>query len=158
MIVVSDTSPINYLILIDVERVLPSLFQQVRIPEQVFQELSSSKAPKKVSDWIANPPDWLTVETVAVGSEMAHLDQGEAAAISLAETLSADLILLDEANGRREARRRGIALTGAIGVLDRAASRGLIDLTEAIDRLQRTNFRVSPRLLKAVQPPSDGGV
>ena len=47
MIVVSDTSPINYLILIDFASILPSLFQQVRIPEQVFKELSSVKAPKK---------------------------------------------------------------------------------------------------------------
>ena len=155
MIVVSDTSPINYLILIDFEYILPSLFQQVRIPQQVFQELSSPKAPKKVRDWIGNPLDWLTVETVAGGPEMPHLDQGEAGAIILAETLSADLILLDEADGRREARRRGIALTGTIGVLDGAASRGLIDLTEAIDRPRQTNFRASPRILKAVQAPSD---
>ena len=90
-----------------------------------------------------------------LGVSQPHLDQGEAGAIILAETLPADLILLDEADGRREARRRGIALTGTIGVLDRAASRGLIDLTEAIDRLPQTNFRVSPRLLKAVQAPSD---
>ena len=85
MIVVSDASPINYLILIDFEYILPSLFQQVRIPQQVFQELSSPKTPKKVRDWIGNPLDWLTVETVAGGSEMAHLDQGEAAAVILAE-------------------------------------------------------------------------
>ena len=69
MIVVSDTSPINYLILIDFACILPSLFQQVRIPQQVFQELSSPKAPKKVRDWIGNPLDWLTVETVAGGPE-----------------------------------------------------------------------------------------
>jgi predicted nucleic acid-binding protein len=40
-------------------------------------------------------------------------------------------------------------VTGTLGVFGEAATRGLIDLTKAIERLRTTNFRYSPALLKA---------
>jgi hypothetical protein len=39
MIVVSDTSPLNYLVLIEAERFLPDLFGRVVIPPAVLAEL-----------------------------------------------------------------------------------------------------------------------
>jgi predicted nucleic acid-binding protein len=38
MIVVSDTSPLNYLVLIDAIHVLPLLYQTVLIPEAVYAQ------------------------------------------------------------------------------------------------------------------------
>ena len=49
MIVVSDTSPINYLILTDYVGVLPELYGQIVLPGKVFEELSSAGTPGKVS-------------------------------------------------------------------------------------------------------------
>jgi predicted nucleic acid-binding protein len=77
-----------------------------------------------------------------------HLDPGERDAILLAESLNADLILLDESRGRQAARQRNLKMTGTLGLLDRAASQGLIDLSAALDLLSQTNFRISPRLLQ----------
>jgi predicted nucleic acid-binding protein len=77
------------------------------------------------------------------------LQVGERAAILLAESISAELILLDEKSARRIAAQRGMRITGTLGVLGEAALCGLMDLPAAIDRLRRTNFRRSPALMKA---------
>jgi predicted nucleic acid-binding protein len=62
MIVVSDTTPLNYLILIDSVHVLPALFGQVYAPPAVIAELSHSRTPGPVRGWVASPPGWLTVQ------------------------------------------------------------------------------------------------
>ena len=55
---------------------------------------------------------------------------------------------MDEREGVEEARRLGLAVTGTIGVLDRAAERGLVDLESAVAGLRKTNFRIDPSLLE----------
>ena len=69
------------------------------------------------------------------------LDEGEEAAILLALELHADLLLMDDEEGVMAARRKGLEVTGTLGVLSRAAQRNLLDLREAFDRIKRTNFR-----------------
>ena len=44
----------------------------------------------------------------------------------------------------------GITLIGTLGILDDAASQGLIDLAEAIIQLQQTNFRISQRIIQSL--------
>lgn len=56
MIVVADTSPLNYLVLIDAVDLLPDLFGTVLIPEAAFKELKHPQTPAKVRDWILSPP------------------------------------------------------------------------------------------------------
>jgi predicted nucleic acid-binding protein len=46
--VVADTSPLNYLILIDHINLLPQLYGRVLIPESVLQELSAIETPQIV--------------------------------------------------------------------------------------------------------------
>jgi predicted nucleic acid-binding protein len=77
------------------------------------------------------------------------LQAGEQGAILLAESINADIILLDEKSARRVAADRGLRITGTLGILGEGAARGLVDLAATIDRLRRTTFRCSPALLKA---------
>ena len=56
MIVVSDTTPLNYLILVDSVHVLPALFGRVYAPSAVITELSHRKTPEAVRNWAASPP------------------------------------------------------------------------------------------------------
>ena len=60
MIVVSNTSPLNYLILIDAIDILPVLFDRVVVPESVANELAHDRAPEDVQSWISDPPSWST--------------------------------------------------------------------------------------------------
>jgi predicted nucleic acid-binding protein len=138
MIVVSDTTALNYLILIGYPAVLRDLFQKVVLPEAVFQELSSPQASEEVRTWCSSMPQWCHVEAVkTVPSELMHLGSGEREAIALAEQLKANLLLIDEARGRRTALQRGLQITGTLGILDQAAILGLIDINDALQRLRQ---------------------
>ena len=149
MIVVSDTSPLNYLVLIDLQHILPELFERILIPSAVRDELQSAGAPEAIARFMAAAPAWLeTREVSEVDPKLQHLDRGEREAIGLGMRLSADVVLLDERKGRQAARDRGLAVSGTLGVLDLADRRGLVHLADAIDRLKATNFRASPRVLK----------
>jgi len=152
MTVVSNTSPLNYLILIDRQEILPALFGQVLIPEAVWRELRSPAAPQPVKDFLDNWPSWLERRIVSQAPpNLQQLDPGEQEAIALAQSLGASLVLLDEKKGRQLAQGLGFVVTGTLGVLDLAARRGLVDLEDALKRLKRTTFRATPRLLQRVQ-------
>jgi len=56
MRVVSDTSPIHYLVLIGEARVLPALFGTLSIPIEVIRELAHSRSPGVVREWVTTPP------------------------------------------------------------------------------------------------------
>ncbi|MSU56923.1 MAG: hypothetical protein EXS35_01855 [Pedosphaera sp.] len=61
-VVISDTSPLHYLILCGAEAILPQLFQQVVIPPTVFQELQQPNTPASVKQWAGSLPMWATVQ------------------------------------------------------------------------------------------------
>jgi predicted nucleic acid-binding protein len=120
------------------------LFEKVIIPPEVRDELSHPQAPEVVREWISAAPAWLEVRSSPTRSaemELGSLDEGERAALMLAMSLDADLLLLDDRAGARVARRRGFRVTGTLGVLMLAAEHGLLDLADAFERLKRTNFR-----------------
>ena len=48
MVVIADTSPLNYLVLIEQAEVLPNLFGAVVIPQSVLEELRHPSAPQAV--------------------------------------------------------------------------------------------------------------
>jgi predicted nucleic acid-binding protein len=78
------------------------------------------------------------------------LDEGERAAIALATSIGADLILMDDRSGVEVACRHGLTVTGTLGVLDLAARRGLVDLATAFAKLKATNFRYPPEIMDAL--------
>ena len=115
MIVVSDTSPLNYLVLIGYVEILPKLFGRVLVPPVVLQELQHSKAPASVRDWAKNPPDWLEVQMAKSKQKIADLGAGESEAIALAQETRADLILIDERAGATIAKKFGLQDIGTLG-------------------------------------------
>jgi predicted nucleic acid-binding protein len=149
MIVIADTTPLNYLVLIDRADLLPQLFGRVLIPPAVFNELNQPEASDQVRDWLGNPPAWLQVQSLLSppDSSLDHLDAGEREAIALAEEVKADQLLIDEAEARREAARRNLAFMGTLGVLRLAARLDLIDLPSDLARLQQTTFYIDPELI-----------
>ncbi len=149
MIVVADTTPLQYLVLIQHEHVLPTLYGRVVVPPAVISELSHDETPKLVREWLKNAPSWLEVrEPREIGRSSVPLGAGEIEAISLAEELAADALLIDDWDGRQEALRRHLTVLGTLRVLADAFDEGLVDLRVAVDRLRRTNFRASEELLQ----------
>lgn len=150
-IVVADTGPLRYLILIGHIDVLPRLFGAVSVPAAVADELSHPHAPDAARAWVADPPSWLVVHPdPAEPTAEVRLDPGERAAIALAHALGAGLLLIDDRAGVAAARGRGLRAAGTLGVLAEAASQGLLDLATAFAKLRATNFHHSPALLDAL--------
>ena len=128
--------------MIDQINLLPQLYDQVIIPQAVHNELADTRSPQAVKQWIENPPDWLEVQKLEDDSAEAleDLDLGERQAILLLEQLNADLLLVDDQHAREVAQARNIRIIGVLGILDAAASLGILDFPEVLDRLKRSTF------------------
>ncbi|MGH9839449.1 MAG: DUF3368 domain-containing protein [Blastocatellia bacterium] len=147
-LIVSDTSPIHYLALIEETHIFPALFGRVIIPQKVFDELQQPKTPQAVKDLAVSRPPWIEVRAIStpIDSALSHLDRGEQEAITLALEIQASTLLIDETKGRRAAKLKGLKIIGILGVLFAAAEAGLCDLEDAFDKLKHTNFRASESL------------
>jgi predicted nucleic acid-binding protein len=121
MLVVSDTLPINYLILMQQETLLPILYERVIIPPAVHEELQRSPDPGASPAVDCPSPVWLSVQRpqqpLSV-RQFPRLDDGELEAIPLAQALGASFLLMDDFEGREEAERRVLTVTGTLGVLE----------------------------------------
>jgi uncharacterized protein len=145
MIVVSDTSAITALLQTGRAGLLEALYKQILIPEAVRAELLKTHS---------SLPVFVRMEQVGNRTEVRRLlmevDLGEAEAILLAKEHHA-LLLIDELDGRRVARREGVPFIGLLGVLVQAKQQGLIpsvrQLATEIERV--AGFRLSEEI-KAV--------
>lgn len=152
MLVISDTSPICYLLLIGQLDLLPHIYGRVVIPKAVQNELADPRSPEVVQQWIQNPPQWLEIQSIEIQADavLENLGLGEQQAILLAEQRGGDLLLLDDQEARQVAQSKNLRITGTLGVLVDGAALNLLSLPEAIARLRQTSFRVSPKLLENI--------
>jgi predicted nucleic acid-binding protein len=150
LLIVADTSPLVYLVLIDHIDILPQLFETILVPEAVHAELQNPLAPTAVQGWASALPSWVEVKqvlNVPDDAVLRPLGAGEREAIALALSIHADLILIDERKGTQAAMNKGLDVTGTLGILQRAGLRGLLNLPDAFDRLKRTNFRYQQAIM-----------
>jgi uncharacterized protein len=155
MIIVSDTSPLCSLQLVNYLWLLREIYGKVIIPDVVSDELKNATNPEIKA--ICNL-SWLeiqSVKNVKLAQKLQNqegLDKGEAYAISLAIELQADELLIDERLGRREAEKLGVSMIGLLGVLIIAKKRELIvNVQEIMDALITVaGFRVSNALYQKV--------
>ena len=147
--VVSDTSPLHYLIECEAVHILPALFGEVLIPPTVHRELQHERTPPLVRGWAQALPGWIKVQVPKFIDAALNVDEGEREAICLAREVKAVVLLIDDRRGRTEAVRCGLRVTGTIGLLEAAASRGLVDFADSIQRLRRTGARLDSELVQA---------
>ena len=148
-VVVSDTSPLHYLILCGAETALPRLFRQVVIPPPVFRELQQPNTPPAVREWAHSLSMWATGQTPKALNLSLDVDAGELEAICLAQEIKAAAVLMDDRAGRNAAVQCGLAVIGTVGLLEQAAARGLLDLPQVMARLRQTDARLDPELIHA---------
>ncbi len=147
-LVIADTGPINYLILIGHIEILPALFHGVILPSVVRDELNHPKASATVRQWICNLPEWAEVRATShTHTAIGRLDAGEADVIALALELHADVILMDDREGVINGRSRGFRVAGTLGLLSMAAEHRLLNLAEAFDRIKRTSFHYQQEVM-----------
>ena len=149
-VILSDTSPLNYLVLIGETHVIPALYDRVVIPKAVLSELQDPETPEKVRSWIDARPAWIEVMNVqgVPDPSLSELDEGEREAITLALEIGADALLIDEDNGREKAQALGVKVLGTLRVLYDASTLNLCELEDAFDKLRQTNFRASEHLYR----------
>jgi len=155
MIVVSDTSALSNLALVEHLWLLEAIYQTVIIPDIVASELAAASNPTISAilqrGWIQT--QFLTDSQLADQLQQERgLDAGEANAIALALELQADDLLIDERLGRQEAIRLGLSIIGILGILLVAKQRSLIPQVQPVmDALiDQAGFRVSPQLYQRI--------
>ncbi len=150
MIVVANAGPLIALARIGQFGLLRSLYGQLYIPPAVRDEVVASgrglpgAAEVDAADWIHMVQ---VRDTTAVQLLRERLDTGESEALVLAVEMQADLLLMDEARGRRLAESRGLDKTGTVGTCIVAGKRGLISSVKALlDDLRATGFHMDEAL------------
>ncbi len=149
-VVVSDTSPLHYLVLCEATSILPVLFDSVLLPPAVWVELQHPHAPVAMRAWSKDLPPWVTVRAPSSVDSTLDVDEGEREAICLAREIGATAIPMDDRKGRLAAARCGLRVTGTLGLLEAAAARGLLNLPEVLSRLAGTNARLDQDLVREI--------
>ena len=159
MLIVSDTTPIISLIKVNRLDLLKTMFQEVIIPQAVYNELVCNLRFADEADIVKNC-DFLKVvsvhnaDNIALLRETEKLDAGESEAIILSQEQVADILLMDEHRGRQVAKRMGISIVGTIGILLQAYDENLLSRAEILDCLecmQKNKIRISKMLMEYVE-------
>jgi predicted nucleic acid-binding protein len=148
VLVVSDTSPVRALHRVGLLDLLPAIFGDVLVPPAVRDELLAAPAdftPIRIEDF----QFFRLVAPARMLEFAAHLDPGESEAISLADELRADWLLIDERMGHDVAIAAGLRTVGVIGILLRAKQVGKLTLIAPVISKLRTHgrFRLSDAIV-----------
>jgi predicted nucleic acid-binding protein len=142
-IAVTDSSSLIILYQIGRLELLRSLFRAVIAPPAVTREIAPS---------LGALPAWIRERRCpAIPNVVMSLHAGEREAIALALHVSADVIILDDLDGRRRAAQLGLTVIGSAGILLQARRRGLIDVVRPeLDAMIANGFYVSRQLYREV--------
>jgi len=148
VLVVADSTPLVYLSRVGILHVLAALFGDVIVPRTVWNEAVERRPSARGIDAL-RLASWLRVVDDPSPEVDLGLDPGETAAILVAETIQADLLLIDERAGRKVAHERGLAVRGTLGVLVHARQSGVLPaLRPVFDALVAEGFRIAPALIR----------
>ena len=159
-VVVSDASPLICLAAIRHFDLLRALYDEVLVPEAVWQEVTSAPAFAEAASLRtagdARSAGWLQVAAAdnrpLVTQLETVLDPGESEAIALAVERAPSLLLIDERDGRQVARTLGVPITGTLGVLLRAKTLGHVQAIKPLltQLVEQHYFRLHPNLVQQV--------
>lgn len=155
MIVVSDTTPLIGLASINRLDLLKELFEEVYIPQAVFDETVTFGRENSKAKQLVSNASWIHVvevkDRLAVNVLLDEMDLGEIETIVLASEMNADWVLMDEKKGRRKLSQLNIPKIGTLGILLKAKELELVPaLKPEIEELQKSGFSISPLLVEEI--------
>ena len=154
MILVSNTTPLIGLAIIERFNLLEQLFGEIYIPQAVYnevvvagKEIGGAKREVASTSWIKKVP---VKNRTAVEDLLIELDLGEAETIILAQEINADLVLMDEKKGRQKLSEQRRKKIGTVGILLKAKQEGILPaIRDDMMKLREMGFSIS-------QPVIDG--
>lgn len=150
-VVVADTSPLLNLALVERLHLVRSQFDSITVPEAVRDELLAGDSGRDALESLLDS-EFASIEPPTreglVREFRSELDAGESAAIALAIERDANVVLIDEREGRQIARRHGLDVTGVVGVVLRAAKEGDIEVEPTLDALRDAGFWIGDDLYR----------
>ena len=151
MLVIADSSALVALATCGVLDILTLIYEDIRVPQAVFDEVSTPEKPQGVllSSFLAERVVSVDVSrwVLAAGG----LGQGELEAMALYKQLSADALLIDDRRARTIAEHNQIVCIGALGVLLMAKHRALIpQIAPYVEILRTSSLHYGEALLAKV--------
>lgn len=161
MIVVSDSTPLIHLAKAGCIEILFSMYEEILITNEVYREVVVEGNLLEEVDAVIiqhyvgknirvkNPR--LSSKRLA---EKYFIHSGEADSIQLAKEMDANLILMNEREGRIAAKSEGLKVKGSIGILFDAVKAGIVDENGALTILSKFRdnpqvFWIEPDIIKA---------
>ncbi len=149
--VVVNTTPLIALAEIGELHLLKDLYDEICIPNAVFDEIKSEPAYTEVH----NATGWIKVVSVDDTNDRnmlsSRLHTGEVEVIQYACDSNADLVILDDQLARRTAKFLGLTFTGTLGLIIKAKEKGYIQTVKPImDKLIQNGLFVSPEVQTTV--------
>lgn len=154
MIVISDSTALINLARIGRLELLPAVFRKIIVPQAVWEEVVvngdglAGSSEIGLAKWIKvlKINDLRLFRTIHL-----ELDKGESEAITLAIEINAELLVIDEASGRKVAAGFGLRTTGVLGILLLAKQRGLIESVKPVmdELIGIADFRISKPLYES---------
>lgn len=151
-VVVSNSTVIIAFSYLELLSILKQLYQEITIAQEVYHELEKAKG-KPGSN--IDKEYWIKVKAIHDPRLKEYLslnlDKGEAETIALAEEIKANLVLIDDFWGRKMAKRRGLKISGTLGILVTAKKNGFIkEVHPLLDKLIDFGFWMSEELYQNV--------
>ena len=147
--IIVNSTPIIVLCGIGRLDVLQKLYGEIRIPSAVYQEVTAMEDSACMQ--IKKAGSWIHVDSIRDGSEKkmykAKLHAGEVEVMILAQEQKADLVIIDDNAAKKTAKYLGLTVTGTLGVLLKAKSRGIVqEITPLVAEMKRNGFYIDSML------------
>lgn len=146
--IVGDSSALIALAIIDKLELLEKLYQNLYIPQAVYDEVTEIGRPQsdKLKLFLRN-----RVKTVELKITKLGLGLGELEAITLYKNLNADVLLIDDNRAKKYAILNDIKVIGSLGILIKAKQDGYIkNIKPFLEQLQKSGIFISDKLIAKV--------
>ena len=154
MKIVINSSPLIALSCINQLKLLDKLFDEVIIPQAVYNETVINGNDKKIEreiNELFNFKITQVVDSNTLEFIVDFLDEGEAEVIAIAKELNIKTVVIDELKGRKYARKHNLNTIGSLGILVLGKKKGLIkEVAPLLEKMLDYGIRIGDKLKEEI--------